>query len=42
MAQGDIPGFIDLGVKGKNESSLKEAYDFLRGEVLRVGGRFSF
>lgn len=42
MAQGDTPGFIDLGVKGKNESSLKEAYDFLRGEVLRVGGRFSF
>src|SRR5699024_7644976 len=38
MATADAPGFIDLGVRGKNEESVKAAYDFLRGEVLRVGG----
>lgn len=41
MPTSDTPGYIDLGVRGKNELSLKEAYDFLRGEVLRVGGRFN-
>jgi molybdopterin-biosynthesis enzyme MoeA-like protein len=42
MASGDAPGYIDLGVRSKNDTSLKEAYDFLRGEVLRVGGRFNY
>ena len=42
MATADAPGFIDLGVRGKNEESVKAAYDFLRGEVLRVGGRFNY
>ena len=34
------PAFIDLGVKGKNTADLKEAYDYLRGAILRVGGHF--
>jgi molybdopterin-biosynthesis enzyme MoeA-like protein len=38
----DTPGYIDVGVRGKNDESLKEAHDFLRGEVLRVGGRFNY
>lgn len=42
MPVGETPGFIDLGVRSKNDESLKAAYDFLRGEVLRVGGRFNY
>ncbi len=42
MSTANEPGYIDLGVRSKNEEALKAAYDFLRGEVLRVGGRFSY
>lgn len=35
------PGFIDLGVRGKNSDTLQEAFDFLTSEVLRVGGSFN-
>ncbi|NLA52039.1 MAG: competence/damage-inducible protein A [Alcaligenaceae bacterium] len=42
MPTADAPGYIDLGVRSKNEEALKAAYDFLRGEVLRVGGRFNY
>lgn len=32
--------YIDLGVKGPDTPELKEAFDYLRGAVLRVGGHF--
>ncbi|WP_028357767.1 competence/damage-inducible protein A [Brackiella oedipodis] len=35
----DQPGFIDLGVKGP-ETLVHEAFDYLKGQVLREGGRF--
>lgn len=34
----DHPQYIDIGVKGEN---VKEAFDYLRGQILRVGGHFS-
>lgn len=32
--------YIDLGVKGPEGPELQEAFDYLRGAVLRVGGHF--
>lgn len=32
--------YIDLGVKGPDVPELKEAFDYLRGAILRVGGHF--
>lgn len=40
VARNDQPPYIDLGVKGKAGPNLKEAFDYLRGAVLRVGGHF--
>ncbi|MGO1765844.1 MAG: competence/damage-inducible protein A, partial [Advenella sp.] len=31
--------YIDLGVKGE-EPAASVAFDYLKGEILRVGGRF--
>lgn len=38
MGQG-AGAYIDLGVKGE-EPAASDAFDYLKGEILRVGGRF--
>lgn len=39
LEKGNAPAYLDVGVRG-NGPALKEAYDYLRGQLLRVGAHF--
>ncbi len=41
VAKDNQPPYVDLGVKGQ-APAVQEAFSYLKGEILRVGGRFSF
>lgn len=40
VARDNNPPFVDLGVKGSSPA-VQEAFSYLKGEILRAGGRFS-
>ena len=40
VAKDNNPPFVDLGVKGPSPA-VQEAFSYLKGEILRAGGRFS-
>lgn len=41
VARNGNPPYTEFGVKGPKGEALNEAFDYLRGAILRVGGHFS-